>query len=325
MADTTARTLRLLELLQSAQQRTVAELAERLGVHERTVRRDVARLVELGLPVETMRGRYGGYQLAPGRGVLPLMFSSEEAAAVLLGSARGQFSSPEPSIAAQTALAKITRALPVGELEKVGALAEMTTSTSHDEVSPDPGTMLTLAEAVHLGRVLDLRYTNRDGAPSRRMIRPFELVAHAGRWYLVAFDVDRQTERTFRVDRVRSVRPTGESFAPSRRPDGRGRLLDSFAEADHRWHVVLRIGASEEHIRKHLPRSVARLEALSGGEDLEPWFRAEIRAVDLDWLPAVIAALDCEVEIERPDELRELVRTSAERMLRAAEGGHVHC
>src|SRR4051794_15800098 len=113
MADTTARALQVLELLQSAQLRTVAELAVRLGVNERTIRRDVTRLHDLGVPVETLRGRYGGYRLAHGQRVLPLMFSNEEVVAVFLGLARAQADSHASELAAQTALAKIKRALPV--------------------------------------------------------------------------------------------------------------------------------------------------------------------------------------------------------------------
>ena len=327
MADTTARALQLLELLQSAQLRTVAELADRLGVDERTVRRDVARLIELGLPVETLRGRYGGYRLAPGQRVLPLMFSTEEVVAVFLGLSRAQAASREPGIAAQTALSKIKRALPTADAERIDALLGVMTRTSqHGEVAPDPAVMLTLAEAVDLRHVLDLRYVNSEGVSSRRTIHPYGLVAHSDRWYLVAFDTDHQEERTFRVDRIRSARSTGGTFAPPPQPDVEGRLLDLFADADYRWQVVMRIRETEDHIRRHLPRSVARLERLdlgaNGREGVRSWYRAEIHAVDLDWLPPVIAALDCEVVIDRPDELRNRVRAAATWMLRAAGVDH---
>ncbi|WP_010523818.1 YafY family protein [Nesterenkonia sp. F] len=323
MADTTARALQLLELLQSAQQRTVAELSDRLGVDERTVRRDMARLVDLGLPVETMRGRYGGYRLAPGRRVLPLMFSSEEVVAVYLGLARAQAASREPEIAAQTALSKIKRALPTADAERIDALLGVMTRTSEQcDVAPDPAVMLTLAEAVDLRHVLDLRYVSGQGVPSRRTIHPYGLVAHSDRWYLVAFDTDRQEERTFRVDRIRTARSIRGTFAPPPQSDAAGRLLDLFVTADYRWHVVLHIRGTEGHIRGHLPRSVARLDRSDHGHVGAPedatWYRTEIHAAALDWLPPVIAALDCEVVIDRPDELRTRVRAAAAWMLRAA-------
>ncbi|WP_114854565.1 YafY family protein [Brachybacterium sp. YJGR34] len=327
MADTTARARQLLELLQSAHQRTVPELADRLGVDERTIRRDVARLVDLGLPVETRRGRYGGYRLAPGRHVLPLMFTPEEVVAVFLGLARAQEASREPGIAAQTALAKITRALPAADAERIEALlGVMTHSSPRGPGVPDPALMLTLAEAVEHRRVLDLRYATGEGVPSRRTVHPYDLIAHEDRWYLVAFDTGRQEERTFRVDRIRTARSVRETFTAPRRPDAAGRLLDGFAAADYRWHVVLHLRATEDRIRAQLPRSVARLERSETGDDGvgeggPPWHRAEIHAESLDWLPSVIAALDCEVRIEEPDELRARVTAVAARMQQAAGGG----
>ncbi len=326
MADGTARALELLELLQSAHVRTVGELAEGLGVDERTVRRDVRRLVEIGLPVESLRGRYGGYRLAPGRRVLPLMFTSEEAVAVFLGLSRGHATSGRADVAGQTALAKITRALPADDARRVDAALAAMGGVRPEGVDTDPAVMLTLAEAVALRRVVDLRYRDREDVPSRRTVHPYGLVARAGRWYLVAFDTDRQQERTFRVDRVETARALRETFARPEQHDMAARLEERFAEADYRWTVVLRIRETEQHIRAHLPPGVARLERLdpavgTAPDDLLPWHRADIHAESLDWLPGVIAALGCEVVIERPDELRALVDDAARRLLRSAAGG----
>ncbi|MDN5685665.1 MAG: WYL domain-containing protein [Brachybacterium sp.] len=356
MTDPTARALQLLEALQSAPVRTVSELVERLGVDERTVRRDVARLVDLGLPVESLRGRYGGYRLAPGRRVLPLMFSSEEAVAVLVGLAGAQAASDDPDLAAQTALSKIRRALPAQDAHRVddvlGTISRRDEQPSH---VPDPAVMLTLAEAVTHRRPLEVRYRNRTGEPSRRIVHPSGVIAHARRWYLLALDPDAQREKTFRLDRIRTARTLPGTFAPSPpadpaagdRADPTDRLIEHFVAADYRWQVVLRLRATEDHLRAHLPSTVARLERLDppadvGGEgeteadgdgdgDVDgerggegdgegglPWYRAEIHAEHLDWIPALLAALDCEVMIDRPEELRDLVDAAATRMLRAA-------
>ncbi|WP_017556583.1 helix-turn-helix transcriptional regulator [Nocardiopsis baichengensis] len=325
VADPTARTLQLLELLQSSYQRTVAELAERLAVDERTVRRDVARLIEAGVHVESLRGRYGGYRLAPGRRVLPVVFSGEEVVAVFLGLAHAQAASGEPELAVQTALSKIKRAMRPDDAERIDAvLGTVTRGARHGDVVPDPAVMLALSEAVRLRSVVDLRYRNREGVPSRRRVHPYGLVAYAGRWYLVALDAEKSEERAFRVDRVRAARPLSETFE-ARRPDAAAWLVEHFADADYRWRVLLRIRATEEHIRAHLPPSVARIERLDrtaegAGESGPPLHRAEIHAESLDWIPAVIAALDREVVIDRPDELRDLVRGAAARMLHAASG-----
>ncbi|NUP28796.1 MAG: YafY family transcriptional regulator [Nocardia sp.] len=326
MADPTARALQLLELLQSAPMRTVAELAERLGVDERTVRRDVARLGAAGVHVESVRGRYGGYRLAPGRRVLPIVFSSAEVVAVFLGLAHAQGVPGESEIAVQTALSKIKRAMRPDDAKRIDAVLErMPRGTGHGVADPDPAVMLALAESVSRRRVVDLRYRDGEGVPSRRRVHPYGLATHTGRWYLVALDLEKREERTFRVDRIRAVRLLPETFAAPRRPDVATRLVEHFADAAYCWRVVLRIRATEAGIRAHLPPSVARLEQLDRAVDVAggsgpPWYRAEIRAESLEWLPAVLAALDCEVVIDRPDELRDLVRAAATRMLRAASG-----
>ena len=213
MADPTARALQLLELLQSAPQRTVAELAERLAVDERTVRRDVARLTDLGVQVESVRGRYGGYRLAAGRRLLPIMFSGEEVVAVFLGLAHAQTTSGEPGLAVQTALSKISRAMRPDDARRVdAALGVLARSTPDGGRDPDPAVFLALADAVHTGRVVELRYHNAEGVPSRRRVHPYGVLTHARRWYLVAFDTERRDERTFRVDRIGTVRSLPETF-----------------------------------------------------------------------------------------------------------------
>ncbi|MFC4140446.1 MULTISPECIES: YafY family protein [unclassified Microbacterium] len=325
MADTTARALRLLELLQSAQLRTVAELADLLAVDERTVRRDVARLIELGMPIEALRGRYGGYRVVPGRRVLPLMFTSEEVMSVFLRLTRSQAASGAPDLAAQTALSKMMRALPSADAGRIGARLGAISGTldGAPDDGPDPAVMLTLADAVDRHLVLDLRYVTRDGTPSRRTVQPYGLVAHSRRWYLLAFDTTVQEERTFRVDRIRTARSTQATFTPPLKIDAAERVVERFADAEYRWRVVLCIRQTEEHIRTHLPRTIARLDLVEHREDADglatlPWHRAEIHAESLHWLPPVIAALGCDVVIESPDELREQVRLAATRMLDAA-------
>lgn len=326
MADTTARSLQMLELLQSAQQRSGSELAKRLGVDERTIRRDVARLVELGVPIDTLRGRYGGYQLATGQRILPLMFTNEEVVAVFLGVVRAQRTSPHPEIAAQTALAKIKRALPMADAQRIDALlGTMVAESPPAAPDPDPAVMLTVADAVSRTRVLDLRYQNGRGALSRRTIHPYGVASHSGHWYLVAFDAGAREERTFRLDRVRMARPVSGTFVPPPQPLTAERLLDLFADAEYRWQVVLRIRQTRERIRAHLPRSVARVDQMPPadapvGDDVASWHRVEIHAESLDWIPPVIAALACEVRIDRPDELRDLFGAVAMRLQDAANG-----
>lgn len=326
MADPTARTLRLLDLLQSADRRGVAELADRLGVDERTVRRDVQRLTAAGVRVESDRGRYGGYRLATGSRVLPLVFTAEETVAVFLGLAHAQTAAGEPQLAAHTAMAKVRRAMRDRDVARSeAALRTIAGGAATGAGLPDPGALLTLAGAVDERRVVDLRYQDRAGAPSRRDVHPYRLAAHAGRWYLLATDAASGEDRAFRVDRIRTARARSATFPVRAVPDPDARLADRFAAADYRWRVVLHVDASASHLRAHLPASVARIEPLASGPgESDPdrrWHRAEIRAERLDWIPGVIAALGCDVVIETPDELRDLVRETADRLRRAAVSG----
>ncbi|WP_426737975.1 helix-turn-helix transcriptional regulator [Plantibacter sp. 2H11-2] len=318
VSSPTARALQLLELLQSAEIRSVPELAERLGVDERTVRRSVQRLVDMDVPIESVRGRYGGYRLAVGRRVSPMMLTDEEAVAVFLGLSEAQSTSDSPDVAAQIALAKIRRSLPAASVDRLEAVLQAAARRPSRHDVPDAGVLLTVSDALRARRPLELRYRDAEDTPSRRTVHPFDLLVHAGRWYLDAFDVERAEERTFRVDRIRSARTLPGVFpGPVTRAE-RPPLVERFAWADYRWHVRLRIQASVPQIRARFPESVAVVESI---EDVSGWHRVSIRAKRLDWLPAVIAGMgDHAVIIDEPEDLRELVRATATRMFRIAGG-----
>lgn len=314
----TARALQLLELLQSAEIRSVPELAERLGVDERTVRRSVQRLVDMDVPIESVRGRYGGYRLGVGRRVSPIMLTDEEAVAVFLGLSEAQSSSDSPDVAAQIALTKVRRSLSAASAERVEAVMHAAALSPSRLDVPDAGVLLTVSDALRARRPLELRYRDAEAAPSRRTVHPFDLLVHAGRWYLDAFDVERAEERTFRVDRIRSARTLPGVFPDPVIRAERPPLVDRFVGADYRWHVRLRIQASVPQIRARFPESVAVVESI---EDAPGWHRVSIRAKRLDWLPAVIAGLgDHTVIVDEPEDLRELVRATATRMFRIAGG-----
>lgn len=314
MTRPTSRVLQLLELLQSAGTCPSRRLAEQLGVDERTVRRYVMHLIELDIPVQSVRGRYGGYRIAPGYRMPPLMFTDDEALAVLLGlvALRATPLSGVSDTANVTATGKLRRALP----ERLGRRARTLLDNAEvippasGSAAPDAEVLLTVAEAVEHHRPLAIRYRTADGTRSARGIHPYGLTAYQGRWYLTALDIGQGAERAFRLDRITDARATLGTFRPPARPgDAAQRLLDRFAVADYEHRVTLRVQAEAAHIRARLPPSVAILEPIgeSSGDGVDPWFRIEIRAVRLDWIPGVIAALDRPVVIEQPDELRELV------------------
>ncbi|WP_225102563.1 YafY family protein [Streptomyces sp. CoH27] len=322
MPRPTGRVLTLLELLQSGGTRTVAELADRLGVEGRTVRRYVDQLIDLDVPVESVRGRYGGYRLAPGYRLPPLMFSDDEALAVLLGLVAGRRAglTTTQRTASETASAKIRRVLPKHIARRLDTLLEAVAFTDQpdDFDTPDSEVLLTIADAVRHRRPVSIRYTDRDGRRSERTLHAYGIVAHAGRWYVTGEDAQIGEDRTFRLDRIADARTLPGSFEAPAGPDPAHRLLSAFATAEYRHKVTLRIHGTVEQIRARLPAGVASLEeyAAVAGEDraTERWLRVELRAERLDWLPPVLASLDRPFVIERPDELRDLVIALADRL-----------
>ncbi|GHF06997.1 helix-turn-helix transcriptional regulator [Streptomyces morookaense] len=316
------RVLTLLELLQSGGTRTVAELADRLGVDGRTVRRYVNQLIDLDVPVESVRGRYGGYRLAPGHRLPPLMFGDEEALAVLLGLVAGRRTglTTTERTANETATAKIRRVLPRHIARRLDTLLETLAFTDQpgEFDTPDAGVLLTVADAVRHCRPVSIRYTDREGRCSERTLHADGIVAHAGRWYVTGEDARTGEDRTFRLDRIADARTLPGSFEAPTGPPPAQRLLAGFATAAYRHEVTLRVHGTVEQIRARLPAAVATLEAYepTAGHDrtAERWLRVELRAERLDWLPPVLASLDRPFVIERPDELRDLVVAHADRL-----------
>src|SRR4051812_13730327 len=196
------RVLALLEALQDRPFATGPELAASLGVDVRTLRRDIAALRSLGIPVEGERGRGGSYRLRPGYRVPPLMFTTGEAVAVALG----LMAARRLGLEADGALAKVRRALP--ERMRGGVEALQTTLGFTDSVDPSPPdgeTLLALADAARRQRKVEASYTDSAGRTTNREFSPYGVVAHAGRWYVPAHDCERETIRCLRADRAASV------------------------------------------------------------------------------------------------------------------------
>ncbi|MER7826308.1 YafY family protein [Streptomyces sp. NPDC096097] len=318
-----ARVLTLLELLQSGGIRTVSELADRLNVDERTVRRYAQQLLDLDVPVESVRGRYGGYRLAPGFRMPPLMLSDDEALAVLLGLLAGRRSglTVATDTASETAAAKIRRVLPERlrrRLEAVLGSLAFTDPPGTAAVAPEPAILLPIADAVHHHRPISIRYTAGDGRRSERTLHPYGVVAHSGKWYVTAADLSTGEDRNFRLDRITAVRTLSGSFEPPPGIDAASRVLTGLATAPYRHEVTLRIQGTAEQIHTRLPAGIAIVAELPSPDGADPategWCRVELRAERLDWLPAVLASMDRPFVIERPEELRGLVAAFAERL-----------
>ncbi|WP_035803533.1 helix-turn-helix transcriptional regulator [Kitasatospora mediocidica] len=326
MPRPTARVLALLELLQSGGLRTVAELADRLDVDERTVRRYVNHLIDLDVPVESVRGRYGGYRLAPGFRMPPLMLSDDEALAVLLGlvASRRSGLTTATGTAGETAAAKVRRVLPERLVRRLDAVLDSLAFTGAPDTSaaPETAVLLPIADAVRHHRPISIRYTAADGRHSERTLHPHGLVAHAGKWYVTGADPTIGEDRTFRLDRIAVAKTLPGSFEPPAGLDPAQRLLQGFATAPYRHEVTLRVQGTAEQIRARLPAGVALVAELPSASGADPqaerWSRVDMRVDRLDWLPAVLASLDRPFVIERPDELRDLVVALADRLADSA-------
>lgn len=222
MVSTSGRLLQMLSLLQAAPHRSGPELAERLGVTDRTVRRDVERLRQLGYPVEGTSGVGGAYRLGAGAEVPPLLFDDDEAVAlaVALGTAEP---GPEAPIAdaSMRALAKVEHVLPPRLRHQVATVRAMTVTVTPEVPSPlAPAMLATLANACRERLVVRFGYVDREGAETQRRVEPLRLVSKGRRWYLVGYDLDRDDWRTFRLDRATLDPPGGHRFVVRPVPGG---------------------------------------------------------------------------------------------------------
>ncbi|MFD1374324.1 helix-turn-helix transcriptional regulator [Actinoplanes sichuanensis] len=318
MTRPTARVLALLEILQTGGTHRVDDLAGRLGVDERTVRRYAGHLVDLEVPVESIRGRHGGYRLAPGFRLPPLMFTDDEALAVLLGLEAGPVAMPGG--AAEAAAAKIRRVLPRTLAARLAALFASTefTAAVRPQPAPETAVLLRLAEATRARHPTVIGYTDRSGRSTERTLHPYGIVAHSGRWYVTGWDSVSGESRTFRLDRIRWIRRLDGTFPV---PDGfrpADAVLTGLAGTPWRYEVEVAVQGSVEEVRPLLPAGLATVD----DDETAGWALVRLRAERLDWLPPVLAGLARPFVIRRPAELREIVRAWADRVAGyASEGG----
>lgn len=309
------RLLAMLELLETGGRVSGRELAERLEVDPRTVRRYAVKLEEMGIPIESDRGPYGGYQLRPGFKLPPLMFTDAEAAAVVLGLivSRQTGISPEGQ-AVDEALAKILRVLPAELRDRVGALEGSLGLTWKRREREPPATdvVLTLAAAIRSARAVRIRYATPGREEADRTVAPYGLVFHAGRWYLAGHD-DRSGEvRTFRVDRIRSAMALRERVSIPEGFDAADHVERSIARVPWGWEIEVELDATLEEATRRIPRLVGTPEETDGAVLLRA------RSDDLDEAARMLATLPWSFSVRRPDELRASLRSVAQTLMAAA-------
>ncbi len=310
--STGARTLRLLSLLQTHRFWPGGELAERLGVSARTLRRDVDRLRELGYHVEAARGVAGGYQLRAADRMPPLLLDDEEAVAVAVGLTSGAAGAvlgyEEASV---QALAKVVAMLPERLRTRIEAVGSQTDRGPVGGPAIDAATLTACAQGCRDREVMRFTYTAADGAETRRRVEPHRLVCLGRRWYLVAFDRDRDDWRSFRVDRASQAAATGTWFSARRVP---GDDAVAFVERG----IRSRTRDGDVRVRFHCPPEDVTAFVGRWG-DVEPdeavpgacVLRMSVR--ELHWPVMVLAAVDAPFEVLEPPELAERVRAIAHR------------
>jgi predicted DNA-binding transcriptional regulator YafY len=302
------RVLSVLEVLQDRGTVTGPQLAARLGVDVRTVRRDVAALKELGIPVEAARGPAGGYRLQPGYRMPPLMLTGAEATAVALG----LIAARRDGLDADGALAKIRRVLPDRVRVRVEALEHTVRFTGGTPPGPAPPkgeNLLLIADAARRGRRVHSVYAKADGTESERELSPYGVVSHAGRWYVPAFDHGRGGPRLLRADRFCTVRLGGPAAPAPPGFDPVAFVTASLARVPWTHEVEVVMHTTMDEVRRRFGPATAELEPAGEHETV-----LRMRAESLDWVAGLLAAAGCEFEVRSPDELRERIHALADRL-----------
>ncbi|GGS55031.1 helix-turn-helix transcriptional regulator [Actinokineospora fastidiosa] len=315
MWETSTRLLRLLSLLQTRRDWSGAELAERLEVTPRTVRRDIDRLRGLGYPVHATAGT-AGYRLAAGADLPPLLLDDDEAVAVAMGlrtAASGSITGIEET--SVRALAKLEQVLPSRLRHRINALQTMTVPMANTGPTVDPSTLTAIATACRDAVRLRFDYRSHDDTITTRTTEPHRLV-HAGRrWYLIAWDVDRQDWRTYRVDRLTPRTPTGPRFIPRTPPDPdlSGYTSRAISTAAYRYQARITLHTNAKTAAERFAPTTATLEPI---DDHHCTLRAGSNS--LDELAIYVTTTGFDFQVHEPPELVAHIKTLATRLTRAA-------
>jgi len=317
--NTSARMLRLLSLLQTHRYWPGSELSDRLEVSPRTLRRDIDRLRELGYSVDAVRGVAGGYQLRAGGSLPPLLLEDEEAVAIAVGlqsAASGSISGMEDS--SVQALTKVIGLMPPRLRRQMDAIRSQTENLPwRGGPELDASLLTTLAQACRDDEALRFIYTARGSEPTERWVEPHRLVTLGRRWYLVAYDRDRQDWRSFRVDRIDEPRTTGQRFRPRELPaaDALTFVQSGIRRMPQRYAVRIRLDATVAEVAEH----VGRWGTVSGadGDCL-----LEMNVDALEWPVMVLTQLDRDFTVEGPAELVDVLDRASRRFAAVRGPGH---
>jgi predicted DNA-binding transcriptional regulator YafY len=305
MRETPGRLLRLLSLLQTRRDWSGTELASRLDVTTRTVRRDIDRLRELGYPVHAVMGPVGGYRLGAGAELPPLLLDDDEAVAVVVGLHTGGVSGLEE--ASLRALTKLSRVLPSRLRHRVAALEASMLALPVRGPEVAAAVLTAVSAAIRAAETLRFDYVSHDGTASRRSVEPHRLVSWGRRWYLVGWDTGRSDWRTFRADRLTLRTPNGPRFAHRSPPDGDLTAYLTRTMGREMWPLLARL-------KVYAPASelAGRVEGLLTPLDSRTC-RLELASDSYDVMAFVVGMLDVDFEVESPPGLAERLRALSAR------------
>ena len=309
------RLLTLLELLQVYRQLSAADIAERLEVSPRTVRRYITGLQDMGIPVEADRGPAGGYRLRRGFKLPPLMLTNDEALVTVIGLLVAQrlgLSASAPAI--QGALAKLHRLLPDPQREQIQAMQDFVSlglaSVSRDNAAAE--TILLMTSAARDRTSINLRYLSAAEALTERVVDPYGVGFQGGHWYVVSWDHLRGAIRTFRIDRVQAADVTSETFQRPEHFDVIGQIQRSIRELVYVLHCEVLLGLTLADAQARVSPTDGTVEEVDGGTLLR--FGAD----DVEWASSYLVRLECDFVVLQPPELRTSMRKMAERFRAAA-------
>lgn len=314
--DTAARLLRLLAMFTTRASWSAEELAGRLEITTRTLRRDVTRLRDLGYPIVSTTGRYGGYELGAGGRLPPLLLDDDEAIAVSVA-LRDLSVEADPTLgeAALSASVKLRQVLPTQLRDRVDALGEVIVGVRRTRSRPrgervELPSLMTFATACRRGD--RVHFTYRDGADrvSGRRVEPHRLVSLGRRWYLVGFDLDRDDWRTYRIDRVSELATSGHRSTPRPTPDAAALVAEGVAVRVYDTRARVKVMAPAHEVVHHIGPTVGVIEP---GDDT---FCMVTIGGDHDWIARYLIGLELPFEVIEPREVNDELRDLAERMLR---------
>ena len=318
MYSPTARQLAVLALLQTHQQLSGAEIARRLEVDVRTVRRYITALQDMGVPVEGERGPHGAYTLGRGSKMPPLMFTNEEAVALVLGlRVIREFQFPVNTLAIEGAVAKTERVLPEPLLHQMRALQSAITFNVRNDIGPPPplrddNTLILLSTAAQERHCVELVYRSWQEEATERRFDPYGVVYNEGYWYTAGHCHLRQDLRTFRLDRIQSIAKRDETFDDPGSVDLLGYVLRAIANVPGPDQVEVLLKTTMETAQAHIPDYLATLEPCAEG------ILMRRTATNLEWVAMKLLSFDFPVEVKQPDQLRSILRRIADTANRIA-------